>query len=80
MSGVDGVDGMDGMDGVDGVDGVDGARVYRVDWTPGTDMLRGRCHCGAERLSDDPVQLWEWMLDHPRGHRPTDRTSGGATP
>ncbi|MFD0251286.1 hypothetical protein ACGFOM_14390 [Streptomyces sp. NPDC048594] len=44
--------------------------VYRVDWLPGTDVLHGTCHCGAEHTAEDPVAMWEWMLAHPRGHRP----------
>ncbi|MEU9478264.1 hypothetical protein [Streptomyces sp. NPDC048191] len=42
--------------------------VYRVDWLPGTDVLRGTCHCGAEHTAGDPVSMWEWMLAHPAGH------------
>ncbi|MET7325461.1 hypothetical protein [Streptomyces sp. NPDC005549] len=42
--------------------------VYRVDWLPGTDVLRGTCHCGAEHTAEDPVTMWDWMLAHPRGH------------
>ena len=44
--------------------------VYRVDWVPGTDVLHGTCHCGAEHSAEDPVAMWEWMLAHPQGHRP----------
>ncbi|KOV61964.1 hypothetical protein [Streptomyces sp. MMG1121] len=44
--------------------------VYRVDWQPGTDLLRGICHCGAGHTAQDPVAMWEWMLGHPEGHRP----------
>ncbi|MEU8947574.1 hypothetical protein [Streptomyces sp. NPDC048489] len=44
--------------------------VYRVDWLPGTDVLRGTCHCGAEHTAHDPVEMWEWMLSHPEGHLP----------
>ncbi|MFS7874626.1 hypothetical protein ACEYXF_15045 [Streptomyces asiaticus] len=46
------------------------AEVYRIDWLPGTDVLHGVCHCGAERTAEDPVELWQWMLAHPSGHRP----------
>ncbi|WP_030486975.1 hypothetical protein [Micromonospora chokoriensis] len=46
-----------------------GDRVYRIHWMPGTDTLRGTCHCGAERLAEDPVELWEWLLAHPQGHQ-----------
>lgn len=42
--------------------------VYRIHWLPGTDLLRGVCHCGAETTAEDPVTLWEWLLAHPRGH------------
>ncbi|MGW4074381.1 hypothetical protein ACWELB_12795 [Streptomyces asiaticus] len=46
------------------------AEVYRIDWLPGTDVLHGVCHCGAERTAEDPVELWQWMLAHPSGHHP----------
>ncbi|QFZ19764.1 hypothetical protein [Saccharothrix syringae] len=46
-----------------------GNRVVRVDWVPGSDRLRGRCHCGAETEADDPVLLWAWLVAHP-DHRP----------
>lgn len=44
--------------------------VYRIDWLPGTDLLHGTCHCGREHTSQDPVEMWEWMLAHPQGHEP----------
>ncbi|MET8223716.1 hypothetical protein [Streptomyces sp. NPDC005301] len=44
--------------------------VYRVDWLPGTDLLHGTCHRGAGHTSQDPVEMWEWMLSHPEGHAP----------
>lgn len=44
------------------------AEVYRITWVPGTDVLAGRCHCGAEHLEQDPILMWEWMLGHPVGH------------
>ncbi|WP_413102917.1 hypothetical protein [Streptomyces sp. Inha503] len=47
------------------------AEVYRIDWLPGTDVLHGVCHCGAERTAEDPVELWQWMLAHPSGHHPS---------
>ncbi|MEU4891020.1 hypothetical protein AB0B12_04500 [Streptomyces sp. NPDC044780] len=47
------------------------AEVYRIDWLPGTDVLHGVCHCGAERTAEDPVELWGWMLAHPTGHDST---------
>ncbi|MFD5655159.1 hypothetical protein [Streptomyces sp. NPDC127039] len=54
--------------------GADG-EVYRVDWLPGTDVLHGTCHCGAEHSAEDPVAMWEWMLAHPQGH---DRAGHGS--
>jgi len=45
-----------------------GDTVYRVYWLPGSDHLRGICHCGAETDADDPLQVWEWLLGHPVGH------------
>jgi hypothetical protein len=42
-----------------------GERVLRVHWLPGSDRLRGRCHCGAETEAEDPVEMWEWLLAHP---------------
>jgi hypothetical protein len=45
-----------------------GERVYRIHWVLGTDRLRAVCHCGAERLFEEPVELWEWLLAHPEGH------------
>jgi len=45
-------------------------RVYRVRWMPGTDTLFGVCHCGAERTTQEPVELWDWLLGHPAGHEP----------
>lgn len=44
-------------------------RIYRVQWIPGTDTLRGTCHCGAARTTEEPVALWEWLLSHPSGHQ-----------
>jgi hypothetical protein len=44
--------------------------IYRIDWLPGTDVLHGTCHCGAERSAEDPIEMWEWMLGHPEGHTP----------
>jgi len=48
-----------------------GERVLRVNWLPGSDRLRGRCHCGAETEVEDPVAIWEWLLAHP------DHPAGG---
>ncbi|MER7837793.1 hypothetical protein ABTY98_18285 [Streptomyces sp. NPDC096040] len=49
--------------------------IYRIDWLPGTDVLHGTCHCGAEHTAQDPVEMWEWMLGHPEGHQPPERTT-----
>ncbi|GII58697.1 hypothetical protein Pth03_70860 [Planotetraspora thailandica] len=43
--------------------------IYTVEWVPGTDLLLGICHCGARRRFEDPIELWDWMLGHPEGHR-----------
>ncbi len=45
-----------------------GPRVYRIHWVLGTDQLRAVRHCGAERIFEEPVELWEWLLAHPDGH------------
>jgi hypothetical protein len=44
--------------------------VFRVLWRPGTDELVGQCHCGAEHIAQDPIEMWEWLLAHPDGHEP----------
>jgi hypothetical protein len=49
------------------------ATVYRIVWTHGSDRLVGTCHCGAEHSSEDPVELWQWLLAHP-----DHPSSGGA--
>jgi hypothetical protein len=51
-------------------------KVFRVFWIPGTDFLRATCHCEAERVFDDPIELWTWLLEHPVGHE----IGGPATP
>jgi hypothetical protein len=43
---------------------------FRVTWLPGSDQLHGACHCGADRVSEDPIDLWTWLYDHPVGHLP----------
>jgi hypothetical protein len=45
-----------------------GQNTFSITWVPGTDVMLGACHCGAERLAEDPVELWEWLLGHPAGH------------
>jgi hypothetical protein len=45
-----------------------GESVFRVHWKPGTDTLVGVCPCGARRESEDPVELWAWLLAHWEGH------------
>ncbi|OLT16184.1 hypothetical protein BJF78_14995 [Pseudonocardia sp. CNS-139] len=57
-----------------------GDRVYRIHWVLGADRLRGVCHCGSERIFDDPVELWEWLLAHPDGHEPGDVRAAGPGP
>jgi hypothetical protein len=51
-----------------------GEKVLRVNWLPGSDRLRGRCHCGMETEAEDPVAMWEWLLAHP------DHPTGGGEP
>ncbi|MGH3416938.1 MAG: hypothetical protein ACRDSS_10755, partial [Actinocrinis sp.] len=43
--------------------------INRIDWEPGSDLLRGTCHCGARRTCEDPIEMWNWLLAHPEGHR-----------
>jgi hypothetical protein len=50
------------------------SRLTRVAWLPGSDRLRGRCHCGAQTDAEDPVLLWEWLSAHP------DHPATGAGP
>ncbi|WP_327102768.1 hypothetical protein [Nonomuraea glycinis] len=45
-----------------------GPGVLRVVWLPGSDLLRGTCHCGAAYLAEGPVEVWDWLLGHPVGH------------
>jgi len=54
--------------------------VYRVDWMPGTDRLRGTCHCGATGEAADPAVIWQWLLAHP-AHlaHPVGRETGSAS-
>ncbi|WP_069816051.1 hypothetical protein [Streptomyces sp. TP-A0874] len=54
------------------------AEVYRIDWLPGTDILHGTCHCGAEHTDQDPTAMWEWMLSHPTGHSVASADAGQA--
>ncbi|TQM69035.1 hypothetical protein FHX41_2716 [Actinomadura hallensis] len=37
----------------------------RVEWSPGSDLLTGICHCGAHRTAEDPAEIWAWLLAHP---------------
>jgi len=46
--------------------------VNRIDWEPGSDLLRGTCHCGARHVCADPMEMWDWLLSHPAGHRPEE--------
>jgi hypothetical protein len=45
-----------------------GPRVLRVEWVPGADRLRGTCFCGATHDAEDPIAMWEWLLDHRDSH------------
>ncbi|MGW4487633.1 hypothetical protein ACWEOE_27760 [Amycolatopsis sp. NPDC004368] len=56
-----------------------GETVVRIHWKLGTDVLVGVCHCGAEHESEDPVELWDWLLAHPVGHGGS-KPRGGAEP
>ncbi|MFI5952127.1 hypothetical protein [Cryptosporangium sp. NPDC051539] len=49
-------------------------RPLRVSWVPGSDLLHGRCHCGAETTGDEPGALWDWLLGHP--DHPADGPAG----
>ena len=40
-------------------------RLTRVEWLPGSDLLRGRCHCSAEAEAGDPIAMWQWLQAHP---------------
>lgn len=42
--------------------------IFTIEWEPGSDTLIGLCHCGARRRSEDPIELWDWLLRHPVGH------------
>jgi hypothetical protein len=57
-----------------------GDSVYRVHWKLGTDLLVGVCHCGAAHDFEDPVELWNWLLAHPVGHRPSPPAESAAHP
>jgi hypothetical protein len=39
--------------------------VFRIHWVPGTDRLLAVCFCAEERVFEDPVELWDWLLAHP---------------
>jgi hypothetical protein len=55
-----------------------GDRVLRIGWLPGSDRLRGHCHCGAESEAEDPIALWSWLLAHP--DHPADGPADSAVP
>ncbi|MCZ2825625.1 MULTISPECIES: hypothetical protein [unclassified Modestobacter] len=61
---------------------LEGERVLRVNWLPGSDRLRGLCHCGAEAEASDPVEMWEWLLAHPDhpADGPTEPPATGPLP
>lgn len=41
---------------------------YEITWIPGHDTMLASCHCGADKVGDDPIELWNWVLGHPVGH------------
>lgn len=47
-------------------------RIYRIEWLPGSDRLRGTCHCGATIEGQDPLSMWQWLLAHPAHPGPGD--------
>lgn len=49
--------------------------IFTVEWVPGTDRLLGTCFCRAQKGSEDPIQLWDWLTGHPVGHRPPAATT-----
>lgn len=57
-----------------------GKRVYRVVWKLHTDVLLGYCWCGTAHESQDPVELWAWLLEHPETHRSGGRDDDSPTP
>lgn len=52
------------------------ARVLRIDWLPGADVLDAHCFCGSRWSAPDPVAAWTWLLAHPL-HDPTGPTGRG---
>ena len=42
-----------------------GENHFRITWIAGQDRMVAICHCGAELVGDDPVELWAWLLEHP---------------
>lgn len=57
-----------------------GDSIVRVHWVLDTDQLRAVCHCGATRLFEDPIVLWEWVLAHPEGHEEPGGADTGTGP
>ena len=45
-----------------------GPNTFKITWVPGQDTMLGICHCGAERIAEDPIELWMWLLGHPVDH------------
>lgn len=54
--------------------------VYQVRWRPGSDELLGVCHCGAERVAEDPIALWAWLHAHPDDHTGQDGAPAAPDP
>lgn len=58
-----------------------GSHVFRVVTKLGTDILVGYCWCGEPHEAEDPVALWNWLLEHPDRHpSPDGQTSSSADP
>ncbi len=57
-----------------------GPNVLRIVWVPGTDRLRGVCHCGAAHEAQDPASIWDWLLAHPVGHESASAPDSPSTP
>lgn len=55
-----------------------GHHVYRIVSQLNTDLLVGYCWCGAAHDGQDPVELWQWLLDHPSTHDDPAGANAGA--
>jgi hypothetical protein len=57
-----------------------GPRVLRVEWMPGSDRLRGTCFCGTTHEAEEPIAMWEWLLDHRDSHGGQDSVAPPTVP